>query len=656
MSLLEELLVGIGLDTAELTGGAQGAADEVERSLGGIQAAAAGAAIGGLFIMGLDNAMDATAANTKLTNQLGLTESEAARAGDVAGTVFSQGFGDSIDGVNESLGAVASSMGGMANIADDELQSMSTSAIMLADTMGLDVAESAKAAGLAVQQGLVKDGTEAFDVLTAAAQNLPAAMREDIPNVISEYGVQFSRLGLDAKTAFGMMSQYVQAGGRDIDQAGDVIHEFARITSEETDRAAEAFQSLGLDSTQMLADIHKGGPAAEQALTDTLAALRGMKDPAKQSALAVELFGDMAGEGASALWAMDPATAAASSGMDNAAGAAQRAKDAMANSPAQQFDSIMRTLANTLGTALAPALKIVSEFMANNPGLIQVLIPVLLALALAIGVASIAQWAWNTALWAFPGTWIIAGIIALIAVIVLIVVYWDEIKAATGRAWDWIVSKLSGAWSWISGKVGSVWDWIVSKISSAWSWITSKVNTGVGMVMGYIQQLAAIPGKVSNWFGQVITWISRLPGRIAAVASGMWDAIPREFRSAINQVIGAWNGLSFTIGGGSILGKSIPSLTLSTPNIPYLAEGGLTTGPTLAMIGEGTEQEAVLPLSKLDSMLRGVAGAVRGTGDGGQQRLVLDVTGADEDWKRMFRRMVQEDAGGDVVRFAGAAA
>ena len=37
--------------------------------------------------------------------------------------------------------------------------------------------------------------------------------------------------------------------------------------------------------------------------------------------------------------------------------------------------------------------------------------------------------------------------------------------------------------------------------------------------------------------------------------------------------------------------------------IPALAKGGVVTGPTLAMIGEGRESEAVLPLSKLDAML-----------------------------------------------------
>ncbi len=46
-------------------------------------------------------------------------------------------------------------------------------------------------------------------------------------------------------------------------------------------------------------------------------------------------------------------------------------------------------------------------------------------------------------------------------------------------------------------------------------------------------------------------------------------------------------------------------------NVPKLATGGIITKPTLAMVGEGAESEAVLPLSKLDSLLGG-GGSVNG--------------------------------------------
>lgn len=48
--------------------------------------------------------------------------------------------------------------------------------------------------------------------------------------------------------------------------------------------------------------------------------------------------------------------------------------------------------------------------------------------------------------------------------------------------------------------------------------------------------------------------------------------------------------------GGKTLGFNIPQ-------IPMLATGGIATAPTLAMVGEGGEPEAVLPLSKLAQLL-----------------------------------------------------
>jgi len=45
---------------------------------------------------------------------------------------------------------------------------------------------------------------------------------------------------------------------------------------------------------------------------------------------------------------------------------------------------------------------------------------------------------------------------------------------------------------------------------------------------------------------------------------GLWES----FKANLNRIIGAWNGLSFTLGGGNVFGMDIPRFTLSTPDIP----------------------------------------------------------------------------------------
>jgi len=106
-------------------------------------------------------------------------------------------------------------------------------------------------------------------------------------------------------------------------------------------------------------------------------------------------------------------------------------------------------------------------------------------------------------------------------------------------------------------------------------------------------------GVVGAW-NAFIGFFAKLPGRIGGIAVGMWDGIKNAFRSAVNWIIAKWNNLSLTIGGQSVdlpfgMGFSIPSITLNTPDIPYLARGGIVTRPTLAVLGE-RGPEAVTPL------------------------------------------------------------
>ena len=85
---------------------------------------------------------------------------------------------------------------------------------------------------------------------------------------------------------------------------------------------------------------------------------------------------------------------------------------------------------------------------------------------------------------------------------------------------------------------------------------------------------------------------------IQALASAPINAVI----ALINELIGKINSVSFDIPswvpgvGGQHFGFDVPS-------IPALASGGITTGPTTALIGEGSEQEAVLPLSKLSNLI-----------------------------------------------------
>lgn len=64
---------------------------------------------------------------------------------------------------------------------------------------------------------------------------------------------------------------------------------------------------------------------------------------------------------------------------------------------------------------------------------------------------------------------------------------------------------------------------------------------------------------------------------------------------AVRMALGGIGGIGSI---GDIFG-TMQSVGGFMPNIPMLAEGGIVTGPTLAMIGEGSQSEAVIPLDRL---------------------------------------------------------
>jgi len=91
-----------------------------------------------------------------------------------------------------------------------------------------------------------------------------------------------------------------------------------------------------------------------------------------------------------------------------------------------------------------------------------------------------------------------------------------------------------------------------------------------------------------------------------------FTAVLNIYKSIFNGIASLWNN---TIGKLSFSFPSwVPGLGgkgFSVPNIPMLVEGGIVTGPTLAMIGEAGP-EAVVPLSKMGGMGGGITVNVNG--------------------------------------------
>lgn len=151
------------------------------------------------------------------------------------------------------------------------------------------------------------------------------------------------------------------------------------------------------------------------------------------------------------------------------------------------------------------------------------------------------------------------------------------------------------------------WDTVKGWLSSFWNWIKENWDTILVVLTGGVG-LAAVAiirnfDKIKSAVGNVWNWIKGVFGTIGEVAATI-------IKAPVNAIIGfaekTINGFIRAINGAIGAINRIPGVnigTLGEINIPKLANGGIVTSPTLAMVGEGGESEAVIPLSKLDQML-----------------------------------------------------
>jgi len=625
VAVLDELLVRLGVDMSEAEDEVERGSDGIVDRLGGLEAAGglAAAGLGAAFVMGLGAAMDISSVTTELQNQLDLTDQEAAAAGRIAGDVYSAGFGESLADVGEAFSAVESSMQELGSVSEAEMEQITKDALGLAETFKFDVTEAAAGAGNMIKAGLAKDGTEAMDLLAAAAQKLPASMREELPALTKEYSEFFGQLGFTGPQMMGLLTEAAKNPAFELDKLGDAVKELS-LRLADTKAVEQPLKDLGLDVGHIQKLVNTG--RGTEAFDEITEALTGVQDQTKRTALQAALFGGPGEDLGNTLTAISDAGGIAGLSLDDTAGAAKRVTDNMQASPAQAWDSVMRTLTTTLGQALLPALQFVSDLLQKNPGLIQVLVPLVLALATGLGIAAAAQWAMNAAMFAWPGTWIILAIVAVVAALLLL---WQ--KSETFR----------------------------DIVLGAWALVRTGIAAAALGILAAIGWLAALPGKIAGWFGQakdwairkmleLVSWLAGLPGRVNRAVAGLFSGIPSAFRGAINSVIGAWNRLSFTIGGGSFMGMDIPSMTLGTPDIPYLAQGGIATGPTLAMIGEGSESEAVLPLSRLDQLLNSRTPAPS-TGMVAPAAVVVRLENTSDPFMTWLQERIRIDYAGDVT-------
>jgi TP901 family phage tail tape measure protein len=221
-----------------------------------------------------------------------------------------------------------------------------------------------------------------------------------------------------------------------------------------------------------------------------------------------------------------------------------------------------------------------------------------------------------------PVVLIVAAIVALIAVVVYVATQTTIFQ----DTWNWVWGKVLAVASWAVERIRAAWanirKYLIDPVLSAYSWVTTKIDA-------------------------LVTYARRLPGRISSAVSGMWDGMKSAFRSAINWIISKWNSLSFTLPSVRVPGiGTIGGATIHTPNIPFLAHGGVIDRAGMAVVGEAGPELVHLSRGAQVTPLTGGGG-----GRGAPVEVVIRLEG-DEDLIRMFRKGIRV-RGGNVQAVLG---
>lgn len=157
-----------------------------------------------------------------------------------------------------------------------------------------------------------------------------------------------------------------------------------------------------------------------------------------------------------------------------------------------------------------------------------------------------------------------------------------------GRIVGWLGDLASGIGSWFSTQ----WDnfliglpIVIDRIATFFTELPGKVIGWIGDLGGAIgnffsEQWTNVTTTLGSLIDGLIDFFRNLPGRLRDAAVGLFNGIPDAFKSAYNSLASYWNGLSLTLGPITIDPPffdpvTIGPYTLSTPDIPLLADGGL---------------------------------------------------------------------------------
>ncbi|MBC5995462.1 hypothetical protein EAI30_16355 [Romboutsia ilealis] len=316
------------------------------------------AAVVSIFTKGaLSGAIEYDDAITSLRISLGLAEEDAKsfykQIKDIAGN------GYSLEGATQAATLLQKRF----KLSNKETKNLSQSMELL-DKMGYDYNNQVRFMTSAVN-GWSMTHSEALDMIIAGEQT-GMNISQDWLDTLVEYTPILSTLGIEAKDAFMLIDEAINATGMNTDQATDMVKEFLLTLTDGSNTSKDAFKDLGINIDDLKKQIDDGSITTIDAMKKVSKAIMNVGDDTERARLLQEIFKgtvEYGSEGVIEAWSN------LGNEVINTSGAMDEAKQAYEESYAamqQDLSNSWKELSQTIGREVLPALSSVTDFTNNT--------------------------------------------------------------------------------------------------------------------------------------------------------------------------------------------------------------------------------------------------------------------------------------------------
>jgi phage-related minor tail protein len=581
-----------------------------------------------------EEAMNKIQANTGASNK------EMEEFKGIAEDIYQAGYGETYDDIAMAIAEVDEQLSGLQ---PDELEAITKKAIILEETMGMDMTETLRGVNSLMQTyGITAE--EAFDYITVGAQN-GLNKTDELGDNLAEYATLFEENGYSADEMFAILQAGLDGGAYNLDKVNDLVKEFGIRIGDGTIKTA--VEELGGSWKDIYETWEASGESNDVLFQKMAQNLAGIEDPQARQLALTEIWGSL---GEDAGYKVVEAMGQVGDSYEEVAGATDTVVSAFETAFGTERTAMLRDLADSfmpvgegiidmigeaqpfledfsgyvtdiidgfnalpdssqnfilgvgaIGLSVGPALFILGSFVGSITALID---GAMLMAELFPGLVSFAFGPWGLA------------IAAAIGLGVLIMTHWDEIKVAAAEDWAEIQTllgvagdKISEQWATDVADLQAIWGTLKAAASSDWAEIET-ILSGAG-------------SRISTQWANDKQDLVNIWNNISSSATTTWNAITSTIGGAKDKIGGFVEGIKSFFSNmklkiPEISLPSLPKISLNTASktilgktftyptgFSFYAAGGIMDGATLfgmnggnMMIGGEAGKEAILPLNK----------------------------------------------------------